>query len=109
VAKCIGFFLFLCSASVLAASGIKDPTQPYLFHNDPVLQADDKKAAFNVTSILKKEKVAWVIINDIKASVGARVDGAKIKRIAYDKVLLEIGGSQRWVPLNNKSGLKKSR
>ncbi|WP_028470094.1 hypothetical protein [Neptunomonas japonica] len=109
MAKYLSIVLLLCSGWVLAASGIKDPTQPYQSQNTPVSQDVDKKAVFNVTSILKKKKTAWAIINGAKASVGERVEGAKIMRIAYDKVLLDVGGSRRWVPLSNKSGLKKSR
>ncbi len=109
MAKYISVVLLLCSGWTLAASGIKDPTQPYQFQNAPVAQAADKKTVFNVTSILKKKKTAWAIINGAKASVGERIEGAKIMRIAYDKVLLDVGGSHRWIPLSNKSGLKKSR
>lgn len=109
MAKYISIVLLLCSGWVLAASGIKDPTQPYQFQHVPVLQEAGKKAVFSVTSILKKKKTAWAIINGAKASVGERIEGAKIMRIAYDKVLLDVGGSRRWIPLSNKSGLKKSR
>lgn len=99
----------LCSSMFVGADTVlKDPTRPYRLSSGESV-AFVEKTNFQVTSILKRKNVAWAIINGVKVHVGQRVAGAKVLRIAYDKVLLDMGDSQRWVLLSNNSGLKKSR
>ncbi len=106
--KIISFLMVCSSVFVWADPVLKDPTQPYRVNvGESVVFV--QKTDFQVTSILKRKNVAWAIVNGAKANVGERVGGAKILQIAYDKVLLDLGNSQRWVPLSNNSGLKKSR
>ncbi len=106
--KAVSFFI-LCSWTLVWADPVlKDPTQPYRVHTGKSV-AFVEKTDFQVTSILKRKNVAWAIINGVKVNVGQRVGGAEVLRIAYDKVLLDMGDSQRWVVLSNNSGLKKSR
>lgn len=108
IVKIIGFFMLCSSMYVGADTVLKDPTQPY--RTDATESVSFvKKTDFQVTSILKRKNVAWAIVNGVKANVGGRVGGAKILKIAYDKVLLDMGDTQRWILLSNNSGLKKSR
>lgn len=100
--------MMCCSMLVWADPVLKDPTQPYRIDvAESVVVA--QKGDFQVTAILKRKNVAWAIVNGVKVNVGERVGGAKILKIAYDKVLLDVGDNQRWVLLSNNSGLKKSR
>ena len=108
VVKIIGFMLVSSSLLVCADPVLKDPTQPYRIHAEKSV-AFVKKTDFQVTSILKRKNMAWAVVNGVKVNVGQRVGGAKVLQIAYDKVLLDMGDSQRWVLLSNNSGLKKSR
>lgn len=107
--KFIGFLVVFFSAALWAGSEMKDPTKPYQSKGMTIVSASQKEVIFNVTSILKRKKAAWAIINGVKASVGEHVEGAKIVRIDHDKVLINTGDSQRWLPLSNKKGLKQSR
>ncbi len=107
-AKIIGFLMLCCSVLVWADPVLKDPTQPYRIQVGESVAVVQKKD-FQVTSILKRKHLAWAIVNGIKANVGDRVGGAKVLQISYDKVLLDMGDSRRWVLLSNNSGLKKSR
>lgn len=103
------YLLMVCfSLPVWAGSDIKDPTQPYQLQAGGAA-VSVRTVDYQVTSILKRKNMAWAIVNGIKVSVDGRIGSATVLQIAYDKVLLDIGANQRWVPLSNNSGLKKSR
>lgn len=106
--KIVGFWVMCCSLVVWADPALNDPTRPYQLQSG-VAAVSVEKTNFSVTSILKRKNASWVVVNGMKASVGEQVGGARVVQIAYDKVLLDIGDSQRWVSLSTNSGLKKSR
>jgi hypothetical protein len=108
VAKFFVMLLMFHSVNGVAGSQLNDPTQPYRAKTS-VSSVIEMDTDYQVSAILKRKQAAWAIVNGIKVGVGDQVDGAKILRIAYDRVLLDVGDAQRWVSLSNYSGLKKSR
>ncbi|SIS87553.1 hypothetical protein [Neptunomonas antarctica] len=108
MAKFLVMLLMCYSVNGVAESQLKDPTQPYRAKTS-VSNVVDIHTDYQVSAILKRKQAAWAIVNGIKAGVGDQVDGAKILRIAYDRVLLDVGDTQRWVSLSNYYGLKKSQ
>lgn len=103
--------IMLMSVTSYASADVlpKDPTKPADFKQQPNKTSAPVAQVYTLTSLLKRDKQSWAVINGQKVAVGEEVAGATLLRISHHKVLLQVDGQDQWVPMTRPTGLKISR
>ncbi len=103
--------IMLMSVTSYASADLlpKDPTKPADFKQQPSKTSSPVAQAYTLTSLLKRDKQSWAVINGQKVTVGEEVSGATLLSISHNKVLLQVDGQDKWVPMTRPTGLKISR
>lgn len=99
----------LFAAGVLGApvlsEELRDPTKP------PQQRSTQQEAAavtqYSLESILFSDSRRIAVINGESVATGGTVGGAVVKRIARDRVLLEINGNTRTLVLDSAPAIRR--
>ena len=88
-----------------SAGELRDPTKPLQQR-----QASQQPAAitrYSLDSILVSDSRRIAVVNGASLAVGERVGNATVKRIARDRVLLEINGKTQTLVLDSAPSIRR--
>ena len=92
-------------AGTVSANELRDPTKP-----PQQRQASQQPAAitrYSLDSILVSESRRIAVINGVSLAAGERVGNATVRRIARDRVLLEINGKTQTLVLDSAPSIRR--
>ena len=92
-------------AGVASASELRDPTKPPQHRKSA--QQPAAITRYSLDSILVSDSRRIAVINGISTAVGERVGNATVKRIARDRVLLELNGKTQTLVLDSAPSIRR--
>lgn len=100
-----GFVLVMTLAGMASAEDLRDPTKP-----PQQRQVSQQLAAitrYSLDSILVSDSRRIAVVNGTSLAVGESVGNATVRRIARDRVLLEINGKTHTLVLDSAPSIRR--
>lgn len=100
-----GLVMTMLLAAAVSADDLRDPTKP-----PQQRQSSQQPAAitrYSLDSILISDSRRIAVINGVSLAVGERVRNAAVRRIARDRVLLEINGKTHTLVLDSAPSIRR--
>lgn len=98
-------FAMVVNTMASASDELRDPTRP------PQQQESAEKPAavsrYSLDSILVSDSRRVAVINGVSVAVGESVGNATVKRIARDRVLLDINGTTQTLVLDAAPSIRR--
>lgn len=88
------------------AEELRDPTRPKQPRQAPQ-EVETPVTRYSVDSILVSDSRRIAVINGVSVAQGESVAGARVERIARDRVLLEVDGERRTLVLDPAPSIRR--
>ena len=101
----VGVMMAIVMVAASSADELRDPTKPPQAR--PSSQQPAAITRYSLDSILVSDSRRIAVINGVSLAAGERVGNATVRRIARDRVLLEINGKTHTLVLDSAPSIRR--